>query len=285
MKFVIRIKTLVAAADRRGAVSVLLACMMVIMAGMVAFAVDLGFQASVKAQMRAAADASALAAAGAMVEAYDLSDVQAVALDYANNNVPDNYGTVLGASDITFGRWEPATGAFTPDASSPDAVRVVLRRSQQQGNAVPYFFAAVFGKEEADMTVEAIAVGAVPNVINEGSSNNSVYVTSTKDLSNVVLEFADGSHQKFEGLKGYTGTFSGTGLNDGKEIVGVWIKSGCNSSSDGPGYGERLLDPMDGSTVVGKPGKGCSPQVTATFEASGVTFQDSGSPSPVRLVK
>ncbi|MEZ5948992.1 MAG: pilus assembly protein TadG-related protein [Planctomycetaceae bacterium] len=75
---------------------------------------------------------------------------------------------------------------------------------------------------------------------------NLIHVVSTKDLSNVVLEFSDGVHQKFEGLTGKTGTFAGTGDNEGKSIVGAWIKSGSNSSGDGPGYGERFENPGSG---------------------------------------
>jgi large repetitive protein len=65
-----------------------------------------------------------------------------------------------------------------------------------------------------------------------------VQATSTKDLSNVVLKFSDNATQKFDNLSGLHGTFQGTAGNVGKCIVGVWIKSGCNSSNDGPGYGE-----------------------------------------------
>jgi len=72
---------------------------------------------------------------------------------------------------------------------------------------------------------------------------HSVYVESDKELSNVVLELEDGSHQKFDGLSGYTGTFSPTGVHDGKLITGVWVKSGCNLSGDGPGYGEYFPNP------------------------------------------
>lgn len=69
-------------------------------------------------------------------------------------------------------------------------------------------------------------------------TDTSVSVTSTKDLSNIVLEFIDGIHQKFEGLTGTTGTFSGEGRHRGKRVVGIWVKSGNNGSGDGPGYGE-----------------------------------------------
>lgn len=72
----------------------------------------------------------------------------------------------------------------------------------------------------------------------------SIDVVSTKDLSNVVLEFEDGVHQKFDGLSGYTGTFAGTGSNAGKFITNCWIKSGDNQSGEGPGYGERFENPI-----------------------------------------
>lgn len=71
---------------------------------------------------------------------------------------------------------------------------------------------------------------------------NDVYVQSTKDLSNVVLQFADGTTQKFDGLSGKTGTFRGTGSNYNKRIDTVWVKSGQNDSGDCPGCGERFSD-------------------------------------------
>lgn len=71
---------------------------------------------------------------------------------------------------------------------------------------------------------------------------NSVFVRSSKDLSNVVLGFETGAPQKFEGLSGYTGTFAGTGRNAGRPITKVWVKSGSNHSGGGPGYGELFQD-------------------------------------------
>jgi len=72
---------------------------------------------------------------------------------------------------------------------------------------------------------------------NFSADGKTVTAISTKDLSNVVLKYCDGVHQKFEGLSGFSANFSGTGLNTNKIIEGVWIKSGCNNSGDGPGYG------------------------------------------------
>lgn len=69
-----------------------------------------------------------------------------------------------------------------------------------------------------------------------------VFVESTKDLSNVVLQYSNGVHQKFDNLSGHSGTFSGTLINTNQTIKHVWVKSGCNASGDGPGYGEKFSD-------------------------------------------
>ncbi len=66
----------------------------------------------------------------------------------------------------------------------------------------------------------------------------SVSVQSTLDLSNVVLRYANGATQKFDGLAGQSGTFAGTGSNAGQVVYRVWVKSGDNLSGQGPDYGE-----------------------------------------------
>ncbi len=82
---------------------------------------------------------------------------------------------------------------------------------------------------------------------------DSITVYSCKDLSNVVLEFEDGERERFEGLNGQVGTFSGT---RGGRIVGVWVKAGANFSGDGPGYGERFDAPDADDCDTGQGGSG-----------------------------
>ncbi len=86
---------------------------------------------------------------------------------------------------------------------------------------------------------------------------NSVYVTSCKDLSNVVLEMCDGTRYKYDNLTGLTGTFNSP---NGQNIVRVWVKSGCYQSGDGPGYGWRV----DGPCNTGN----CGPTLPAATPAS-----------------
>jgi hypothetical protein len=80
--------------------------------------------------------------------------------------------------------------------------------------------------------------------VNVTFTRTTTTVTSSKDLSNVVLKYCNGCVQKFEGLCGKTGTFFGTGWYTGKTLAGVWVKSGCNSSGDGPGYGQWFANPF-----------------------------------------
>lgn len=269
---------------RRGVIVAMFGFMLVMLFGMCAFVADIGNVIQVKTTLGAAADAAALAGAGAMAQSYTLSQVEATAIEYGRSNVPIGYGNVVDETNVTFGRWDPESKDFIPGNGEPNAIRVVAERTSARGNAVPYFFAKIFGLAQAEAREEAIAVGAIST--SDATYDNSVYVTSTKDLSNVVLEFADGAHQKFQGLHGFTGTFQGTGENEGKQVVGVWIKSGCNNSSGGPGYGERIDNLRDGATAHGSnTHDGCRPHVTASFQATGVTFEDSGAATPVRLVK
>lgn len=72
---------------------------------------------------------------------------------------------------------------------------------------------------------------------------DQINVSSCKDLSNVVLVYDDCTWQKFDGLRGKTGSFAGTGAHAGKTISHVYIKSGCYRSGEGPGFGRRFDGP------------------------------------------
>lgn len=79
-------------------------------------------------------------------------------------------------------------------------------------------------------------------------ASTHVAITSTKDLSNVVLDLSNGVEHKYDELStGTEGEFAVPGGQPGgTTIVGVWVKSGPNASGDGPGYGEYFgLDDVD----------------------------------------
>lgn len=306
---------------RRGAILVLTALFMVFLIGLLAFSVDLGYMMTVRAELKRATDAAALAGAGALADGPQAAELRAFEF-LARNPVASR--TMLDGSDwkdrlaelraqnqdnfeVQFGEWDPETRVFSPTAFGPAAIRVVARH-----NNAPFFFGRVFGHDTFNLEAESIAryqprdialvldfsasmnddselrritefgettrstveanllqiyqelgspqygglqftpqyyvqtgkaptTGCQPQIV-VTFRGNDVYVVSTKDLSNVVLQFSDGSKQKFDGLSGKTGTFKGTGGNKNKRIDRCWVKSGCNSSGEGPGYGERFED-------------------------------------------
>lgn len=85
-------------------------------------------------------------------------------------------------------------------------------------------------------------------------ATTAVYITSTKDLSNVVLKLTNGTstvEYKYDDLhQGTDGTFTVPVEYSGMTIEGVWVKTGTNASGDGPGYGEYLYLPKDGQASV-----------------------------------
>jgi hypothetical protein len=99
------------------------------------------------------------------------------------------------------------------------------------------------GRDENDAGVLECPKGGKASAVLVEFECHLIRVHTCKDLSNVVLEFADGTRQRFEGLKGHVNMFNGTGANAGKQVVRVWVKAGANHSGDGPGYGERVEAP------------------------------------------
>lgn len=97
------------------------------------------------------------------------------------------------------------------------------------------------------------------------SNAKSVTATSTMTLTNVVLKYYDGQEQMFQNLSGMSVILSGTGANAGKCITGVWIKSGCNTSTDGVNYGEYVSN------------TGYSNQCSASSEPCGPRFNPGNS--------
>jgi hypothetical protein len=66
------------------------------------------------------------------------------------------------------------------------------------------------------------------------NSKDRVDVFLDKDISNLVYEDCSGKHVKLDDLTGQTF------FHVAAEIKSVWVKSGCNFSNDGPGYGEKF---------------------------------------------
>jgi Flp pilus assembly protein TadG len=161
---------------RKGAISVLAAILAIVLVGMVAFSVDIGYVLSAKEELQRTADASALAACweygqklgkGSTNDAA-ISSARTVAANYATANKVTGNGMTMGANtsndpngDIVFGYisdFKNSQAAFQTGTTNPvNAVRVRLYKNSDANGEVPYFFARVFGLEGQGLHTEAIA--------------------------------------------------------------------------------------------------------------------------------
>jgi hypothetical protein len=145
---------------------------MVVMMGLLAFAVDLGYLYVARDQLQRSADAAALAGA------WELIDENAPAgnscpweTEVAARNVAGQYAGLnrvfqrcpgLSQDDVQVGYladpWDPASTVAPAYLNPANAVQVRVRRTADQNGEVPLFFARALGLERAAVQAEATAV-------------------------------------------------------------------------------------------------------------------------------
>jgi len=120
-----------------------------------ALAVDYSNYRLAQTRMQTAADAGALAGVGNLGGSSATPVSKAV--EMVNWNVPEDFGDVTKASDVTIGKYDIATG-FVPDSTAAaNAVRVIAIRSKARGNAAQRIFSAFLNDEALTIKVTAIA--------------------------------------------------------------------------------------------------------------------------------
>jgi uncharacterized protein YegL len=124
------------------------AVFLVVMLGMVAFAVDVGFVTVARTELQGAADAAALAGVAKlpMGEGAAVGEAEFyVGQNVAVNNTPTTTTTV--------GQWDAGARVFTPGQAPFDAVQVQVVSKKQ-----PLFFGRVLGTNEFDAGATATAI-------------------------------------------------------------------------------------------------------------------------------
>jgi len=301
--------------QRKGAIIVFAAILMIVMMGMIAFSVDVGYMMMMRGELQRSVDSAALAGAGALIDGEDIARAQAI--EYLVRNPIGGYNYVeedrveicvteflAKRSDdleVELGHWNAATRELDVSSHLPSTIGVSMA---YPNNAL--FFGRFVGKDEFDISAESVAMyqprdimlvldlsasmnddsefKSIGNLGREHVEGNlqeiyedlgepqygsllefepqyikvdgeppqndsepqitveyrykSVHVTSTLNLSNVVLQYSNGGKQKFKNLSGTSGTFAGTGSYRNKSIYKVWVKSGDNASGEGYDYGE-----------------------------------------------
>lgn len=153
--------------ERRGAIVVLVALLMIPVLAMVAFAVDLGYIYVVQTQLQRAADAAVLGGVVRLVPdpltgVQSTSAARATAREYVQRQLELGTGFYVPDSDIQILRYDPSTiNSTNPQffTTGPfDALRVTVRRDGTANSPVSLFFARIIGNNHATIVVQATAV-------------------------------------------------------------------------------------------------------------------------------
>ena len=166
---------------RRGSIVVLAALLMVLLVGMLAFAIDIGYMSTVKAELQNAADAAAIAGAERLqnqfVQYYAPGQMnQSGILQYITTNTTDPNSPIataqrfagynkaggvylqLPASDVSFSYYD-GTNAPVPANSSlfPNTITVTTRRDDTANSPLALFFGNILGVSTSNITATASA--------------------------------------------------------------------------------------------------------------------------------
>lgn len=178
----------------RGAAMPLIGVSLPVILGAGAVAVDIAHLASMRGELQATADVAARVAAW---EIPDLDTAEQTAISYAQQNMSTKvHGSVLDQSDITFGDWDPDSRTFTPDNTSPNAVRLVTRRAEANNNAVALIFAPVFGESLGNVSTEAIGALLANNqacVLALAPSGTGITISGSVNITATQCGFAANS--------------------------------------------------------------------------------------------
>jgi hypothetical protein len=159
---------------RAGNILVLTACMMIVMIGMLAFAVDIGYVTLVRTQLQASADAAALAATWKLLDlcapeststtSTTLAVARSDAGRFAGLNSVSGTAPALSSDDVVFGRIDVTAGQTAPlitaNVTAYNATNVQVRRQGSSNGEIPLFFARALGMATCPSQAQATAAFA-----------------------------------------------------------------------------------------------------------------------------
>jgi Flp pilus assembly protein TadG len=166
-------------ADQSGAMSTTVALVMVVLLAMAALVIDYGHMAWVQFELKAAADAGALAGAKCLAPyvgtpatpnwiAGQNKAAQTVLLNRADNQaltdctVAQHYWSLLTKTLQSSG--------IVPTSTDVPAIRVTVTKAPEQNNGpLRMFFASIFGVSTRDLSAQAVAVISFPTGVARGA--------------------------------------------------------------------------------------------------------------------
>jgi Flp pilus assembly protein TadG len=207
--------------------------LVVVLLGMIAFAVDLGYLMMAKTQLQNAADSAALAAAGSMGQSQAISTQ--TAQTFASQNLIGQQPVQLASSDITYGTWDKNTQIFTPSSTGlSNAVKVKTRADSTSTGAIPLFFGRILNIYSVNLSATSMATCNPRDICFvvdlSGSMNDDTDPNNTSSINSSYPGVATTMMQNIYNDFGF-GTYPGSSQAIGAPLGVSSISSLTNTSS------------------------------------------------------
>jgi hypothetical protein len=178
---------------RRGSTLPVVATLLVVLVGMVSFAIDIGTVAHARTELQATADAGDLAGLANLYSnasgAQDFAAARAEVRKYVGGSAGNFPGLAVPDADLQFGYFDPAAAVgsrFSTNLAGrkANALRVALRRDGATNPRLPLAFGSILGK--SDNRVEARATAWVPPALGVLPESELIPYVAQVDYFNAV---------------------------------------------------------------------------------------------------
>jgi len=281
--------------NRRGAMMVLIAIMLIGFMVAVAFSVDIAQMHLSRTELRAATDAASKAAAQELADTLDINAAIARGQAIAARNTVNGDPLLLDPADFTFGRSaELASGKFDFSAGGRPMNSVLVNGRRTFGSRsgpVPLFFGNIFGVQFFEPISNATATYIERDIVLVVDRSGSMRGQKFRDLVNAIGTFTTTLNStpvdEQVGLASYSARATEDvqlteNLADITSGVAALSVRGMTSISRGMQAGKNIMDRSRGAEFVertlivmtdGRHNRGPEPRtVAATLAADGVTI-------------
>jgi Flp pilus assembly protein TadG/uncharacterized protein YegL len=184
--------------QRKGAMLVLIAVVLVVFVAMTVFAVDVAFMHLVRTELRTSTDAAARAASEALIRTQSVTEARRAARNAAAENLVSGEPLQLADTDIVFGTADPSDKgvfSFVPGAEPPNAVRVEGRRvNGAPSGSVPLLMGSILGTPFFEPEIQSTSTGFVRDiglVLDRSGSMTGQKIADLKRAVSVFLGILD----------------------------------------------------------------------------------------------
>lgn len=241
--------------QRRGAMLVVIAVMLIAFLFTVAISVDVAYMHLVRSELRTATDAASKAASQTLVRTRDRGAAIAAAQSIGREHLVANQPLQIADSEIQFGNATPnrsGTYIFELSGTPVNSIRVNGRRTVDSlGGSVPLFFGRLFSVNSFQPSHFSTATFVERDIVLVLDRSGSMFGQKLADLKNAVNVFInvlqrDNTVDEQVGLASYsTGATQDVGLtSDLNQITSSsnrMIAEGFTSISGGMDAGLRIM--------------------------------------------